>query len=153
MNEICDVKWTKRHFLWKAENPRDSTFERVSVTLQTYRRVIFIVFICCFRQKDVLEWRHVSAIFPTIFAALFWYIKAETKWPPLCRRYFQIIFFNENVWISTKISPECVPKGLIDNKSALVPIMVWRPKGDNPLPELMMTQFTDAFMRHPVSMS
>ena len=71
MNEICDVKWIKRHFLWKAENPRDSTFERVSVTLQTYRMVIFIFFICCFSQKDVLEWRHVSAIFPTIFAALF----------------------------------------------------------------------------------
>ena len=41
-----------------------------------------------------------------------------------------------------------VPKSLIDKKSALVPTMAWRRIGDKPLPELMMTQFIDAYMRH-----
>ena len=29
--------------------------------------------------------------------------------------------------------------------------MVWHQKGDKPLPEPMMTQFTDAYMRHETS--
>ena len=33
------------------------------------------------------------------------------------------IFFNENAWISIKISLKFVTKGSIDNKSALVHIM------------------------------
>ena len=36
----------------------------------------------------------------------------------------------------------------IDNMSALVQVMAWRRIGDKPLPELMMTQFIDAYMRH-----
>ena len=39
-----------------------------------------------------------------------------------------------------------VPKGPIDNKSALVPVLAWRRTGDKPLPEPMLTQFTDAYM-------
>ena len=58
------------------------------------------------------------------------------------------IFFNENVRISIKTSPKFVRKGSIDNKSALVQVMAWRPTGDKPLPEPMLTQFTDADMRH-----
>ena len=61
---------------------------------------------------------------------------------------FTCIFFNENVWISIEISLKFVPKGPIDNKSALVQVMTWRPTGDKPLPEPMLTQFTDAYMRH-----
>ena len=41
-----------------------------------------------------------------------------------------------------------VPNGPIDNKSALVKVMAWRRTGDKPLPEAMMTQFNDAYMRH-----
>ena len=41
-----------------------------------------------------------------------------------------------------------VPEGLIDNKSALVQVMAWRQIGDKPLPEPMMTQFTDVCMLH-----
>ena len=41
-----------------------------------------------------------------------------------------------------------VPKGLIYNKSALDQVMVWRRTGDEPLPEPMLIQFTDAYMRH-----
>ena len=48
------------------------------------------------------------------------------------------IFFNENVWISIKISLKFVPKGLINNIPALVQIMAWRRSGDKPLSEPMM---------------
>ena len=61
---------------------------------------------------------------------------------------FKCIFLNENdkipVWISLKL----VHRSPIDNKSALVRVMAWRRIGDKPLPEPMMTQFTDAYMRH-----
>ena len=39
---------------------------------------------------------------------------------------FKRIFFNENVWISMKISLKFVPKGPINNIPALVQIMDWR---------------------------
>ena len=39
-------------------------------------------------------------------------------------------------------------KGSIINKPALVQVMAWRRTGDKPLPEPMLTQFTDAYMRH-----
>ena len=42
---------------------------------------------------------------------------------------FKCIFFNENVWISIKISPKFVPKGPINNIPALVQIMAWRRSG------------------------
>ena len=41
-----------------------------------------------------------------------------------------------------------VPKGSINNKPALVQVMAWRRTGDKPLPEPMLTPFTDAYMRH-----
>ena len=61
---------------------------------------------------------------------------------------FICIILNENVRISIKISLKFVPKGAIDNKSALVQVMAWRRTGDKPLPKPMLTQFTDAYMRH-----
>ena len=51
---------------------------------------------------------------------------------------FKRIFFNENVWISIKISLKFVPKGPINNIPALVRIMAWRRSGDKPLSESMM---------------
>ena len=51
---------------------------------------------------------------------------------------FKCIFLNENVWISIKISPKFVPKGLINNISSLVQIMAWRRPGDKPLSEPMI---------------
>ena len=58
------------------------------------------------------------------------------------------IFLNENVWIPIEISLKFVPRGTNDNKSALVQGMAWRWTGDKPLPEQMVAQFTDAYMRH-----
>ena len=45
------------------------------------------------------------------------------------------------------MSLKFVPKGPIDNKSALVQVMAWRRTGDEPLSEAMMIQFNDAYMR------
>ena len=51
---------------------------------------------------------------------------------------FKCIFLNENVWISIKISLKFVPKGPINDISALLQIMAWRHPGDKPLSEPMM---------------
>ena len=55
---------------------------------------------------------------------------------------FKCIFLNENDRILIQISLKFVPRSPIDNKPALVQIR------DKPLPEPMMAQFTDAYMRH-----
>ena len=51
---------------------------------------------------------------------------------------FKRIFLNENVIISTKISLKFVPKGPINNNTALVQIMAWHRSDDKPLSEPMM---------------
>ena len=51
---------------------------------------------------------------------------------------FKCIFFNENVWISLKISLKFVPKGPVINIPVLVQKMAWRRSGDKPLSEPMM---------------
>ena len=57
-------------------------------------------------------------------------------------------FFNENIYISNKISLNYIPWGPIDNILALVQIIAWRRPGDKTLSEPMLTQFPDAYMRH-----
>ena len=61
---------------------------------------------------------------------------------------FKCIFLNENDIIPIQISLKFVPGRPIDNKPALVQVMAWRRTGDKLLPEPVMTQFTDAYMRH-----
>ena len=56
--------------------------------------------------------------------------------------------FNESVWISITISLKFILKGPIDYKSALVQVVAWHRTGEKPLPESMLTQFTDAYIRH-----
>ena len=59
-----------------------------------------------------------------------------------CRHFaddiFKHIFFNENVWISIKISLKFVAKGPINKIPALFQIMDWRRPGDKPLSEAML---------------
>ena len=59
---------------------------------------------------------------------------------------FKCIFLNENDKIQIQISLKLVPRSPIDNKPALVQVMAWRWTGDEPLPEPMMTQFTDTYI-------
>ena len=61
---------------------------------------------------------------------------------------FKCIFVNEKSYILIKISLKSVPNGPIDDNPALIQIMAWRRIGDKPLPEPMLTRFTDAYMRH-----
>ena len=62
---------------------------------------------------------------------------------------FKSIFLIKKFGIWIRISFKFVPKGSIDNKSVLVQVMAWHRTGDKPLPEPMLTQFTDDYMRHP----
>ena len=61
---------------------------------------------------------------------------------------FKCIFLNENFRISIDMSQKSVLKGPIHNKWALVQVMAWCRTGNKSLPEPMLTQFTDAYMRH-----
>ena len=59
----------------------------------------------------------------------------------------------DNFFISIPISLKFVPKGPVGNKSALAQVMAWRQTGDKPLPEPMLTQFTNAYMGRQGEMS
>ena len=61
---------------------------------------------------------------------------------------FKCISMNEKICILIQISLKFVPRGLIDNKAALVWVKPWRQTGDKPLPESMLIQLTDAYMQH-----
>ena len=61
---------------------------------------------------------------------------------------FKCIFLNENDRILIPISLKFFPRCPIDNKPALIQVMASRWPGDKPLPELMLTQCSDAYMGH-----
>ena len=61
---------------------------------------------------------------------------------------FECIFFNENDRIPIRFSLKFIPRSPIDNKPALIQVMAWRRTGNKPSPEPLLTQFTDAYMRH-----
>ena len=71
-----------------------------------------------------------------------------TKWPPFRRRLFQMYFLEWKFLYFNSNFTKFVPKGAIDNKPALVQVMAWRQTGDKPLPEPVLTQFPNAYMRH-----
>ena len=52
--------------------------------------------------------------------------------------------FNESVSITILL--KFIPKGPIDYKSALVQVVAWYRTGEKPLPQSMLTQFTDAYI-------
>ena len=62
---------------------------------------------------------------------------------------FKWIFVNENDRIPIRISQKFLPRIAINNKQALVHCLF----GAKPLPEPMLTQFTDAYVRHQGEMS
>ena len=99
-----------------------------------------------------------SHIHPTFFQATLapwssWLTLVNSSPPGQNGRHFaddnlKCIFLNENDRIRIRISLKFVPRSPIDNKSALVQVMAWCRTGDKPLPEPLLTQFTDAYMRH-----
>ena len=52
-----------------------------------------------------------------------------------------------SLWCDCNVSLKFVPKGLMDNKAALVQVMAWRRTGAKPLPEPMLIWFLGAYMR------
>ena len=85
------------------------------------------------------------------------YTILNTLWPRQNGWHFPDIFkymlLNENVWILNMIWPKWVPKGPIDNHTALVQITAWCRSGDKPLSKPLMASIGDAYMRHSTSMS
>ena len=61
---------------------------------------------------------------------------------------FKCIFLNEKFCILMQFALSFVPKGPIDNKTALVQLMAWRQTGDKPLSEPMLNQSIDAYLQH-----
>ena len=47
-----------------------------------------------------------------------------------------------------RISSKFVAKSPVDNKPTLVQVTAWRRIGDKPLPEPVLPQFTEEYMRH-----
>ena len=64
---------------------------------------------------------------------------------------FKSISFKENIVILIQILLSFVSSGSVDNKSALVQVMVCRQTGDKPLAEPMMTHFTNVYMCLPAA--
>ena len=61
---------------------------------------------------------------------------------------FKCIFLNENDRIPVQISLKFAPRSPISNKPVLIQVMAWCRTGNVSLPEPMMTQFIDAYMRY-----
>ena len=59
---------------------------------------------------------------------------------------FKCTFLNENDRIPNRISLKFAPRSPTDNKPALVQVMAWLRTGDKALPELVLSQFADAYM-------
>ena len=66
---------------------------------------------------------------------------------PIC------IFLSDNFSILIQISLKFVPKGAIDNNSALVHKRGWHIAGDKPLSESIMAGFADIYVCHSPAMS
>ena len=66
---------------------------------------------------------------------------------------FRAIFANEKFCIFIKISLKFILNDPTDNNPTVGWIMAWRRKGDKPLSDSMLFQFTDAYMRHLGEMS
>ena len=135
------AEWGQKHYLnqWRIHAPPgrngdmrwDENLNRLGVTQNSLYR---------------LMWLH------TIFADYIRYYLTHLH-PGQNGRHsaddiFKCIFVNEKFRISIRISLKFVPKGPINNKLALIQVMVWRRTGDKPLFEPMLTHFTDVYMRH-----
>ena len=78
----------------------------------------------------------------------------NTLWPRQNCRHFadddvlKCIFFNENIWITLKISLKFAPKVPINTIAALVQIMAWRLVGAKPLSEPTMVSLPTHIFAH-----
>ena len=61
---------------------------------------------------------------------------------------FKYSFMKEKFCIYIQTSLKFVPKGPIDNQSALAQVKAWRGTGDKPLHEPMLNYLPDAYKQH-----
>ena len=104
----------------------------------------------CSYNHSILAW-HPSYILLRSFITASQLLNTSPPWQNgryFATDIFKRIFLNENFRILIQISLNFVPKGILDNNSALFQVMAWRRIGDKPLPESMLTLVTDAYMRH-----
>ena len=134
------------------------SIQLIHTALPTYKRIIHVTcrwpFLTLLRRK-LGTLRYIAS---TSRLILSWLLKSSTAslthWDHdkmaaiLADNIFKCIFLNENDRIVISISLKFVPRSPIDNKAALVQVMAWHWTGDKPLSEPMLTQFTDAYMRH-----
>ena len=66
---------------------------------------------------------------------------------------FKCIFMNEKFCFVIRNLLKFVTKGPFDYKLAVVQVVAWHRTGNKPLPEALLTQFPDEYMRHAGEMS
>ena len=110
----------------------------------TWSLLFVLSVLLCFMQYHVI-WGHVIMVLHCI--------KLISPWTKhFTDNIFKCIFINEKC-ISIRISLKYIPKGSINNKWSLVQVMAWHRTGDKPLPEPVLTHFTDAYMHHQGEMN
>ena len=68
-------------------------------------------------------------------------MEAETKWPPISRRYFHMHFLEWRCINFNQDFTEICSKCSVNNFPSLVQITAWRRPGDKPLSEPVMVNF------------
>ena len=159
--------WSKRIYLWTLMAPAQirqkltsvDNFSNLQCTLVTYFNnwatnyfsLELTSFTDLFQTLIYPFWEHITTC-----------ISVQNLCFPVSYHYFSLsfgqngnhftddilkcIFMNAKFCISIQISLKFVLKGPINNKSILVQVMAWRQTSIKPLPALMLTQFTDAYM-------
>ena len=82
--------------------------------------------------------RHIVSVHKTVVKHCFNTLRPRRNEQHFADDIFNRIFFNENDWISIRISLKFVPQGPINNIPALVQTIAWRRPGDRPLSEPMI---------------
>ena len=80
---------------------------------------------------------------PALYTRLvltYYLFSSRIKWPPFCKRHFEMHFREWKILYFGKNLTKFVPKVQIDNNLALVQILAWRRIGDKPLSEPMLTR-------------
>ena len=107
-------------------------------------------YLCHVVYYELFQIRHRNsiAVYRYWDALLFTHLRLDKMAAIPTDDIFRRIFLNEKFCILITKWLKCVPKIPNDNNAVLVYIMAWRRIGDKPLSELMLTRFTDAYMRH-----
>ena len=111
---------------WCAVDQIQTNYPFIYITLCFRWRAFATTDVSWYNNKRRLQWNLI----------ILW---QRQNWHDVTYDIFKCILLNdENVWIPTKISLKCVPKGPINNTQAMVQIMSWHHPVDKPLSEPMM---------------